>query len=87
MQINNDTSVGVIVGRFHTSDLHEGHLDVIKQVVEKHPRVIIFLGQSYHICTKRNPLPFYIRRQMIEEAFPEFVTPLEDFSYALAIKV
>lgn len=63
--------VGVIVGRFQCPFLHDGHKDVIDQVVDKHPRVIIFLGMSYCVWSKENPYPFYVRRQMIEESYPD----------------
>ncbi len=62
--------VGVIVGRFQVPALHEGHLDLIRSVRERHKKVVIFLGLAPAKCTKNNPLDFEARKQMILEAFP-----------------
>ena len=37
-------TVGVIVGRWQVPDLHAAHKELIQQVLDKHPRVIIFVG-------------------------------------------
>jgi bifunctional NMN adenylyltransferase/nudix hydrolase len=66
------TDVGVIVGRFQVPDLHDAHKELIQQVLDKHPRVLIFLGLAPDSCkcTHNNPLDFAARKAMIEEAFP-----------------
>ena len=38
--------VGVLVGRFQVHKLHQAHLDLIRYVIERHDRVLIFLGTS-----------------------------------------
>jgi len=58
--------IGVIVGRFQTPFLHEGHWEIINYVTYKHPRVFVFLGQSPLKCTQNDPLDFNTRRAMIE---------------------
>lgn len=63
--------VGVIVGRFQVHDLHEGHLQLIKGVVEDHHKVILVLGLSPFRGTINNPLDFESRKQMILEHFPD----------------
>lgn len=63
--------IGVIVGRFQTPYLHEGHIEIIDHVVKTHPRVFIFLGQSPLKCTQNDPLDFNTRRAMLEEAYPD----------------
>lgn len=63
--------VGVIVGRFQAPDLHEMHLDLINTVRKRHSQVIIFLGLAPTKVTKRDPLDFALRRQMIADAFPD----------------
>jgi bifunctional NMN adenylyltransferase/nudix hydrolase len=63
--------VGVIVGRFQVPYLHEAHVDLINTVKKEHSRVIIFLGLSPARVTKRNPLDFEARKQMIHESFPD----------------
>jgi len=62
--------VGVIVGRFQVSYLHEGHRVLIKKVLKKHSRVILFLGLSPVKCTVNNPLDFESRKKMILKEFP-----------------
>jgi len=62
--------VGVIVARFQVHRLHEAHLELIKDVVQTHPRTIIFLGLSPAIGTQNNPLDFEARKKMILNKFP-----------------
>jgi len=62
----------VIVGRFQTATLHEGHRNLIDEVVSNHKRVIIFLGISNQ-NSKRNPLDFFTRKVMIESAYPNVI--------------
>ncbi len=61
--------VGIIIARFHTHELHEAHKDLIQSVIDKHERVIIFLGLSPLKNTLNNPLEFRHRKAMIEEEF------------------
>lgn len=61
--------VGIIVGRFQVHELHEAHRDLIESVMKRHDRVIIFLGLSRLRNTKRNPLDFNSRKQMINELY------------------
>jgi len=68
-QIQSD--VGIIVGRFQVADLHPAHTDLIETVVKAHKRVHILLGVSPLITTYKDPLPFEVRRQMIEAKFPD----------------
>lgn len=63
------TDVGIIVARFHSHELHEAHKDLIQTVIDKHERVIIFLGLSPLKNTLVNPLDFRCRKAMIEENF------------------
>jgi bifunctional NMN adenylyltransferase/nudix hydrolase len=58
--------VGVIVGRFQSHTLHSGHESLIDTVVELNEVTVIFLGVSRAPGTKRNPLDFLTRRQMLE---------------------
>lgn len=70
-EIADIADVGVIVGRFQTPYLHEGHMEIIQHVCNRHPRVFIFLGQSPLKCTRQDPLDFQSRRWMVEDAFPD----------------
>lgn len=64
-------TIGVIVGRFQIPKLHEGHLDLVKTVAERHPKTVIVLGLAPTLVTRNNPLDFESRKQMLLEAFPE----------------
>lgn len=63
--------VGVIVGRFHVPELHEGHRDLFDTVQERHDKTICVLGLAEIKASKNNPLDFETRRKMIEEAYPD----------------
>lgn len=65
------TDVGVIIARFQSHELSEGHKNLIKSVQERHDHVIIFLGLSPLRNTLRNPLDFKSRQKMIWESFPD----------------
>ncbi len=67
------TEVGVIVGRFQVPEIHEGQLDLIKSVCDKHDKVIIFLGLSPLKGTLNNPLDYEMRKQMIQDVAPEVI--------------
>lgn len=75
------SSVGVIVGRFQVDDLHDGHISLIDNVKQKHRKVVIFLGVTPVLSSKRNPLDFESRKNMIEGKFDDVtVVPLPDMS-------
>jgi bifunctional NMN adenylyltransferase/nudix hydrolase len=73
-------SFGIVVGRFQTDCLHEGHLALLTEVGERHNhRVIVFLGSPSTSPTKRDPLDFETRSQMIKATYPDYqVVPLKD---------
>jgi bifunctional NMN adenylyltransferase/nudix hydrolase len=82
--------IGVIVGRFQVHELQAGHRELIDTVMEKHSRVIIFLGIVAGAPTKRNPLDFNSRKLMIEHSYPNItVLPLkderDDFGWSLSL--
>ncbi|NIG52556.1 NUDIX domain-containing protein [Chitinophaga sp. Cy-1792] len=70
---------GVIIARFQTPSLHEGHLEIIRQVKEQHNRVLIVLGVSPVKGSRKNPLDYHTRERMIKQLFPEIIVlPLSD---------
>jgi bifunctional NMN adenylyltransferase/nudix hydrolase len=71
MKTTQNAEVGVIVARFQTPFLHEGHVDILNQVLANHPRVLVFLGNSPVRCSKNNPLDFQARKAMIEQKYPQ----------------
>jgi len=77
--MQNTKPTGVIIARFQTPSLHEGHLELIRQVKQKHNRVIIILGVSPVRGSRKNPLDYYTRERMIKQQFPEIIVlPLSD---------
>lgn len=75
-------SYGVLVGRFQVTDLHDGHMELFRQVRNRHKGnggVIVFVGCAPAGITQDNPLDFATRKAMIQAKFPDFtVLPLKD---------
>ncbi|MBK6265772.1 NUDIX domain-containing protein [Marivirga sp. S37H4] len=70
---------GVIIARFQTPYLHEGHMDLIQKVKEQHDKLIIILGVSPVKTSRKNPYDFYTRETMIKKEFNDvIVLPLSD---------
>lgn len=72
--------VGVIVARFQTPELHEGHIDLIDYVFSRHEKVIIYLGCS-PIVDSSNFLDYQQRKAMILEKYPIDKYPGLDIFY------
>lgn len=72
--------IGVIIGRFQIHELHEAHKEMIGEVLSRHEKVILFLGVSPTLSTRRNPLDFRSRKLMIEEEFNKdiIILPIND---------
>ncbi len=72
-------SIGVIIARFQSPYLHDGHKALILQAKEKHNKVVIVLGVSPVLGSRRNPLDFHTRERMIKKDYPDIVVlPLPD---------
>jgi bifunctional NMN adenylyltransferase/nudix hydrolase len=70
---------GVIVGRFQVNDLHDGHMELFRQVNARHSGVIVFVGKHPAGLSVNHPLDFPTRKRMIQAKFPEFtVLPITD---------
>lgn len=65
--------IGIIVARFQTPYLHDGHIALLKYVKERNDKVIIFLGTTVTRLTKNNPLDYETRKKMVLERFPEMI--------------
>jgi bifunctional NMN adenylyltransferase/nudix hydrolase len=77
----NKYDIGVIIGRFQIHELHEAHKGLIDEVLSRHKKVLIFLGVSPALGTKKNPLDFVTRRKMLEENYGNQITailPIQD---------
>ena len=71
MNIKDSPEVGIIIARIQTPFLHDGHKEIIDLVRTNHPRVVIFLGNSFLKYTVNNPFDFSIRKAMIEEQYKD----------------
>lgn len=66
-----NANVGVIIGRFQSPELHEGHKALIDHVIERHKKVILLIGRTPGVLvTRRNPLDFFTRKLMIQAEYP-----------------
>lgn len=64
-------SVGVIVGRFQTPELHAGHRYLIDTVLSLHPDVFVVLGSPrFEFPGELNAMDFVTRRLMVHKAYP-----------------
>lgn len=72
-------TTGVIIARFQTPYLHEGHINLLESIKAKHNKVVVVLGISAAVASKRNPFDFYTREKMLK-AHNENLTvlPLSD---------
>jgi len=69
----------VVIARFQTPYLHEGHRLLLDQIKAKHHKVVVVLGVSPVKGSKRNPFDFYTREKLIKSAYPSFIVlPLSD---------
>lgn len=67
----NENAIGVICARFQVAELTSGHKEILEFVLNKnHNQNVIVLGVAPTRATKHNPLDFYSRCKMLEEAYP-----------------
>lgn len=59
---------GILVARFQTFELLPAHRQLVESVLEKHDRVIVFLG-SNPAPSNYNPLDWVFRWKMLQDAF------------------
>lgn len=72
-------TTGVIIARFQSPYLHEGHKALIDAVTNSHTKTVIVLGVSPVLGSRKNPLDFHTREKMIKKDYPEAVVlPLAD---------
>lgn len=72
-------TTGVIVARFQTPYLHEGHEYLINEIRAKHNKVVVVLGVSPVKGSRRNPFDFYTREKLLKQYAPELIVlPLSD---------
>jgi bifunctional NMN adenylyltransferase/nudix hydrolase len=66
-------TIAVIIARFQTPYLHEGHKALINSVKANHNKIVIVLGVSPVLGSRRNPLDFHTRERMIKNEYPDLV--------------
>ena len=72
-------ATGVIIARFQTPYLHDGHKYLLDEIRSKHNKVVVVLGVSPVKGTRRNPFDFYTREKLLKQYAPELmVLPLSD---------
>ena len=62
--------IAVIVGRYQVHELHQAHQEIIEEVMQKHNKVVLFLGVSVVLGSTRDPLDFVARKKMIQDNYP-----------------
>ena len=78
-EVDKKGTIGVVVARVQTPELHEGHTSLINHVMANHSNVIVFLGIPRIQNTEKNSLDFSTRKLMIQGTYPKvIVLPLED---------
>ncbi len=76
-------SLGAVVARFQSIDLHEGYRELLDFARSRHEKIVIFVGSSPAALSRRDPLDFFSRRSMIEEFYGAnsfIINELEDCS-------
>jgi bifunctional NMN adenylyltransferase/nudix hydrolase len=72
-------NTGVIIARFQTPYLHEGHKYLLSEIQQKHNRMVVVLGVSPVKGSRRNPFDFYTREKLLKQYMPDLVVlPLAD---------
>jgi len=68
--------LGVVIGRFQTPYLHEGHQDLINYARNKSDKLLILIGVSDAVGTDREPMDFETRKGLFLNN--DIVMPLKD---------
>lgn len=72
-------TIGVIIARFQSPYLHEGHKVLVESVRKNHNKTVIVLGVSPVRGSRKNPLDYHTREMMIKKIFSDvMVLPLPD---------
>jgi len=74
-----NTDIGVLIGRFQVPELHPAHKELVDKVAGWHKKVLVVLGCTPSLGTRRNPLDFQARKMMVNAHYPDVpVIPLMD---------
>lgn len=78
------TKIGVVIGRFQAAYLTDAHRSILQRAALNEDLLVVLLGCSQAINTKRDPLDFLMRNQLIqswaktETTRPVLVYPIHD---------
>ena len=71
--------IGVVIARFQTPSLHEGHRKLLEYVVHHHEAVLVLLGVRHTPANLTLPLSYTVREQMVRAAYPHVtILPVHD---------
>lgn len=70
--------LAVVIGRFQYHELTPGHLAVLREAQALAHEVLVLVGRTPGINTKRDPLSYELRMDMLRDAGPFIVHPLDD---------
>lgn len=59
--------LSVIIGRFQTPHLTEGHLKIFEEARKNSHRILVLIGMTSAMGTDKNPLSYEMRQQMIDD--------------------
>lgn len=73
--------IGVIVGRFQASGIHDGYRQLFQEVEKESDQTVIFIGSVEKPPSRMNPLPFEARKNLLRDAgFMGDILPLHDMN-------
>lgn len=63
--------LGVVIGRFQVPELHAGHRHILDSARDENNVLLVLVGMNQIPPSKRNPMPFAVRKQMLLGAYPD----------------
>jgi bifunctional NMN adenylyltransferase/nudix hydrolase len=67
------STTGILIARFQTAQITENSKDAILGILQITSKHAIVLAINKSGVTRRNPIEIELRKQMVEEAFPEII--------------
>jgi bifunctional NMN adenylyltransferase/nudix hydrolase len=69
----NNKKIGVVICRFQTPSLTEGHKTLVDYAQENSDQLIVILGIAPTMVATDNPLTYDMRKDMVENAYPHAI--------------